>query len=566
MSVITQNTPDITQKINAARELSNRAYEDSIVKWHNFGEMFQAQVKEQGSRPYIIFRDGDKRTELSYKEMFDRCCRVADFMQNTLGIKEGERVGTVAYNHLDTVVVYYAAWLVGAVVIPFNAGDSDDRLTYSFNNGDVTAIFAMPDLCERVAGLKSQMPAVEHYVQINGENTAQDFVSMTDAEKYASPEYTYQNNASQETEALIVYTSGTTGNPKGVLLQQRQILVDSHCIADWYSLTPAKRALNVLPIHHVNGLIVTLVTPLYSGGSVVVNRKFSASGYWKCAAEEGVDWGSVVPTVLAFLCEAKGSEVGHDFSKFKFLICGAGPLTIETATRFENNFPVKVIHGYGLSESTCYSCYLPMDLPETERKEWLSAYGYPSIGVALPCNEMDIQTETGQSLQEDERGEIVIRGQNIMKEYFKRPDANAETFANNWFRSGDEGFYKTDNKGRKFFFITGRLKELIIRGGINYSPLEIDEVISRVPGVRAGMAVGFEHNMYGEEIGAYVQKEEGATITEADVIKGCASLPFTKRPKVVLFGEEFPVTATGKYQRLKLKPLFEKWKDVQFRE
>src|SRR5207237_3113349 len=160
-------------------------------------------------------------------------------------------------------------------------------------------------------------------------------------------------------------------------------------------------------------------------------------------------------------------------------------------------------------------------------------------------------------LPEDARGEIVIRGHNVMRYYFKRPDANRDTFAHGWFRSGDEGFYKTGKEGRSYFFITGRLKELIIRGGVNYSPFDIDEVLNAIPGVKAAMAVGFENDFYGEEIGASVQLEENATLTEADILAACREkLPFSKRPKVVLFGETFPVTSTGKYQRNKLKPMF----------
>jgi long-chain acyl-CoA synthetase len=152
-----------------------------------------------------------------------------------------------------------------------------------------------------------------------------------------------------------------------------------------------------------------------------------------------------------------------------------------------------------------------------------------------------------------------------MKEYYQAPEANEETFAHGWFRSGDEGFYLYDDQGRKFFFITGRIKELIIRGGANISPFEIDEVLMKIPGVNAAVAVGFENDWYGEEVGAYIQPKEETRLTEEDVLGFCRKhLPFTKAPKVVLFGNEIPVTSTGKYQRGKLKELFARWKEVQF--
>jgi long-chain acyl-CoA synthetase len=210
---------------------------------------------------------------------------------------------------------------------------------------------------------------------------------------------------------------------------------------------------------------------------------------------------------------------------------------------------------------------LPTDLDKNTYAHWMWECGFPSIGIPLPENEMAIHDESGNALPENTRGEIVIRGVNVMRAYFKRPDANASAFTHGWFRSGDEGFWRLGPDGRPYFFITGRLKELFIRGGVNYSPLEIDEVLNAIPGVKAAMAVGFENNFYGEEIGAYVQREPGATLTEAEVLAACReSLPFNKSPKVVLFGEDFPVTSTGKYQRGKLKERFARWRDAEFRK
>lgn len=197
----------------------------------------------------------------------------------------------------------------------------------------------------------------------------------------------------------------------------------------------------------------------------------------------------------------------------------------------------------------------------------MGEYGYPSIGIALDVNEMDIHTPDGKSVNEGERGEIVIRGVNVMKGYYRNEQANEHTFLNGWFRSGDEGFYSLDEAGRRYYFITGRLKELIIRGGVNLAPLEIDEIINRATGVKAGLAIGFENDWYGEEVGAYVQLKEGAEPNQDAIIAFCRKhLPFSKSPKVVVFGDDIPVTSTGKYQRNKLVHLFKEWKEKQFKE
>jgi long-chain acyl-CoA synthetase len=344
-------------------------------------------------------------------------------------------------------------------------------------------------------------------------------------------------------------------------------MVDAKGIVDWQAITLEQRMMCVLPIHHVNGLVVTLLTPQVYGGSVVLNARFQTEHFWRRIAQEDVQVVSVVPTLLAFLLErpelfeAEGGR-GGALAGLRHVICGAGPLTVELAQRFEDRFDVPIVHGYGLSETTCYSSFLPVDLSPDEHRAWMGEHGFPSIGMAVPPNEMAIHDPEGREVADGERGEIVIRGHNVMQGYFGRPEANAEAFAHGWFRSGDEGFRKDG-----YYFITGRIKELIIRGGVNLSPLEIDEVLNRVTGVAAGLAVGFANDWYGEEVGAYVKRAPGADVREEEILRACAhALPFHKRPKVVVFGETIPVTSTGKYQRRKLLDLFASWRAVQFRE
>jgi long-chain acyl-CoA synthetase len=368
-----------------------------------------------------------------------------------------------------------------------------------------------------------------------------------------------------EHEALVVYTSGTTGSPKGVVLTQRNLMADARAIAEWHGIGPDDRMMCVLPIHHVNGTVVTIVTPMFAGGSVVLNQKFHSSLFFQRIAAERVSIVSVVPTLLQFLLHESRDLPEPDISSLRHIICGAGPLTVELAMAFEDRFRIPIIHGYGLSETTCYSCFLPVDLSPAGHRRWLSDFGYPSIGVPIPPNEMAIHDPAGRALEAGAKGEIVIRGWNVMKEYYQNPEANEAAFSHGWFRSGDEGFFMTDDSGRAFFFITGRIKELIIRGGINISPFEIDEVLMNMPGVKAGLAVGFENDWYGEEVGAYIQPKEGVNLTGEEVIAWCRTrFPFSKCPKVVLFGDDIPVTSTGKYQRNRLRHLFAGWKTTQF--
>jgi long-chain acyl-CoA synthetase len=303
---------------------------------------------------------------------------------------------------------------------------------------------------------------------------------------------------------------------------------------------------------------------MYAGASVVLNRKFQSGTFFPRLAAEGVEIVSVVPTLLAFLVQADVDTGALDLARLRHIICGAGPLTCELAARFEDRYRVPIIHGYGLSETTCYSCFLPVDQDPEAHRAWMTEHGFPSIGVPIPQNEMAIHDEQGNAVAPGARGEIVIRGHNVMIEYYNNPAANEAAFTHGWFRSGDEGFHEVGPDGLSYFFITGRIKELIIRGGVNISPLEIDEVLNSHPGVEAGIAVAFENNWYGEEVGAYVRKSD-PDLREEDLLAYChEQLPFYKAPKVVIFGEEIPVTSTGKYQRNRVKSLFSAYRETQF--
>ncbi len=552
------------------------------------------------------------------------------------GVMPGDRVAALMGNDPRTVFLYFAAWTVGATVVPLNASEDDDRLRFILENAQAKALFARDEYVSRAESLCAALPSVAFAPVGAGwpgavaaltppalRATLSRFAGESEEQKQGvpvlpSPAWAGEGGLPEasrvraSTEALLIYTSGTTGPPKGVVLEQGNLLADAQAIAEWHGFGPGDRALCVLPLHHVNGIVVTLCAPLVSGGSVFLSRKFQAGTFWQTLASEGCTWTSVVPTILAFLCERaeaplapqvwgeetmqRGARLtlspdlgggqgggpspqqsaadhlpprigGPGGPLFRHIICGAGPLTTDLAARFDRTFGLRVVHGYGLSETTCYSCFLPVDLSPQEYAYWMTECGFPSIGCPLPVNEMAVHDDSGKPLPAEARGEIVARGPNVMRGYFGRPDANAQAFAHGWFRSGDEGFYRVGQDGRAYFFITGRLKELIIRGGVNYSPFDIDEVLNAIPGVRAAMAVGFDHALYGEEIGAYVQTEPGATLTEADILRACREkLSWAKSPKVALFGDTFPVTSTGKYQRGKLRPLFAAYADADFRE
>lgn len=602
--VNTTDTEALTRaNIHAAQHLEGIPPEHRLIPYRNIRQVLSMHAKVSSKATYMIHIDKDgQRESLSYAEFNARVHQVANFLHDDLGVRRGDRVATIGYNHSDTALIYFACWIIGACVAPQNIAEDDQRIAYILRNSEAVVCLVRGEFLERaeriIYGAESEnlgAPNIRVIVQVGGDPNPKypyfhDLIKnlpttyLGDGAPVKSSDDTIRINEATpdlDDEALLVYTSGTTGAPKGVVLKQYNLLVDAKGIANALGITGNQRAMCVLPIHHVNGIVVTLITPMYVGGSTVLTRQFSASQFWATIVSEKVNFVSVVPTLLQFLLEhgqaqqAAGNSIfggsinRRDLTHFRFLICGAGTLAMSLARNFEDSFGLPIQHGYGLSETTCYSCLMPIDITWEEHQSWLFDHGYPSIGIPVEPNEMAIfdAAGTGQMLPPGERGEICIRGHNVMMGYFKRPDANAETFKFQWFRSGDEGFYLEDARGRKFIFITGRIKELINRGGVKFSPFDIEEVLLEIPGVKVGLAIAFKNDYYGEEVGAYIVPEDNVKLDAERILDHCRQrMTWEKAPKVIVFGSEIPVTTTGKYQRLRLQPLFEQWEKTQFRK
>lgn len=606
--MITYAPPDelTQQNILQARSKDGIPPTHHQVPFRNLRDVLALHAKVSPHKPYLIaYDENGERSELTYGDFVARAHQIANLLYEDLGVRRGDRVAVFGHNHRDVVLIYMACWIVGAAIAPQNATEDDTRIAFILRNSEARLLFVLDAYLERAlhivrggAGGDGELgaPNIETLVQVGG-TPREGFVSFYDAVKSRPRTFLGDESGAKgadvalrdgnadaptlEDEALLVYTSGTTGAPKGVVLSQYNLLVDAQSISQWHAFTGNQRSMCVLPIHHVNGIVVTLITPLLVGASTVLNHRFSVQHFWERVAREKVHLVSVVPTLLQFLLdhadtlERSGETIyGHginrtDLAHFRHFICGAGTLSVALARAFEARFGFKIVHGYGLSETTCYSCFLPITLAWETHQHWMQAHGYPSIGCPIDANDMAIFSAdgSGQQLGAGERGEICVRGHNVMLAYYNRPDANRETFKFGWFRTGDEGFYLEDEQGRHFFFITGRIKELINRGGVKFSPFEIEEVLLSIPGVKVGLAVGFENDYYGEEVGAYIVLQEGATLSESDVLAHCRQvMSFEKSPKAVVFGTEIPVTTTGKYQRLKLRDLFSAYKSTQFKK
>ena len=547
------------------------------LPWGSFADFFTSRVYDRTliHRPFLTYCDDDTGAHdtYTYAQFGTMVREAAAFLHEHAGLRRGDRVATLLFNHDVTVIVYFAAWLSGFSVVPINVEEAPEKKRFILEHSEAAAVCCWHRDVEELMELQKDLPSLRHVIAVSKDGLQN--TSEQGRKEARSPSFTsssFSRAGSLDDEALIVYTSGTTGPPKGVVLTIANLLTDADAITEWHGFGTNDRLMCVLPIHHVNGTVVTLITPFYFKGSAVLNRRFKSNTFWRRLQDERVTCVSVVPTLLEFLLDANDDVGAYRLQDFSGFICGAGPLLKDTAVRFEDRFRFPIRHGYGLSETTCYSCFLPNDLAAEEHRHWIRDFEFPSIGVPLRHNQMAILDSEGQPLPELARGEICIRGGTVCAGYYKRDDANDEAFQWGWFRSGDEGFFLRDGRGRPFFFISGRLKELIIRGGVNISPLEIDDALKTHPLVRFAMAVPFDHRYYGEEIAGYVVLREGVPMPpEGELLKHCRRLlPFAKCPKAIVFGQDVPYTSTGKPKRLELKTDLASrlavYRDHQFKE
>ncbi len=546
------------------------------------GDLLERRAREAPDKPFLVFYDDDSRTRSDWtRQEFLVEVRQAAKVMADLGLVAGDAVATAdEFNHSDTLIVLCAAWASGILAVPLNLKEDDARLEYIMTHAGVKCLFVRDAYAQRVGPIARKAGAAT--IVSFGEDCVR---TVYDAEwgemMYSVDEEADLPPRELSTPAINIYTSGTTGNPKGVILTH-EMLYDAHGIAMHHGFGPSDAFMTAMPLFHVNAIVTTCLTAMWSGASVVLNRKWKPQLFWERVYAENVSATSVVPAMLKSL-----TDVGEDIEKlaglrerFRTIICGAGQLYVDVAEAFTSKFGIRIAHGWGMSETTCYSCFLPRDLSEKEYKAAIAFHGFPSIGVPIAHNQMGIldpdtgepcpMGELGKPVPREAWGEIVVSGRNVMLEYFHNEEANRKTFQYGVLQTGDEGFAVRDGKGRPFFFIVGRIKELIERGGEKYSTFEIDQLLRSIPGVENALAYGFKSQKMGQEVGAVIERRKdaaGAALDEPAVLAWfrAKGIPWEKSPKVVMFVEAIPKTATGKDQRLRFAPLFEGHYTTQFK-
>jgi len=492
------------------------------------------RAKNEPDKIYMIAPEPG--LSLSYGQLQEDSIRFGKYLAK-MGLKKGDKISFMLANGYQANKIFLGSMYAGFVVAPLNLQVQPSQLIYVLEHSDTQVVFYSEDHKERLMEAVSQVDREILLIEID--NSAENIIPEgEDLELFSLPEI------SEEDEALLLYTSGTTGVPKGVILSHKNMVAGGEYTSLAHELTPDDRALCSLPLYHINGEVVTSVTPLVSGGSVLMPNKFSTTSFWEYISEYGCTWFSVVPTMISYLCSATDLE-GKDFQldQVRFGRSASSALPPSLHKTFEEKFGISIVETMGLTETAAPVFSNPID-PKRRK------YGSPGPAVG---NTAKIINEKGEELPRGEQGEIMIKGDNVMKEYYKAPDITAETIEpDGWLHTGDLGYMDEDG----FVFVTGRIKELIIKGGENIAPKEIDEALYQHPEVLDAAAVGIPDDTYGEEILAGVTLQPGSNINEQELLDHCLELLGKfKTPKIIKIMDELPKGPSGKIQRLKLLDL-----------
>ncbi len=473
--------------------------------------------------------------ELDYAGLQKYCKRMATFFADN-GLTKGDKVAFMMGNSYQSSLIIVGAMYAGLVVAPLNLQSQYDVLKYVLDHSDCKLVFVTDFQHER---LLKALAEVDHPVEVVVmDKDAADILPSSCAEASSLPP------VEDEDPALLLYTSGTTGLPKGVILTNKNMVAGGQYVIQAHGLVPEDVALCSLVLYHINALVVSLMSTVVLGATIVVPHKFSVGEFWHLISDYGCTWFSVVPTIISYL--VSGSETqdkGYKLDQLRFGRSASSALPPSLHKAFEEKFGVGIIETMGLTETAAPVFSNPLD--PARRK-----YGSPGQAVGNIAKVIDSK---GDEVPRGTVGEIMIKGDNVMKEYYKNPEVTAQTLEpDGWLHTGDLGYMDEDG----FVFVTGRLKELIIKGGENIAPREIDEAAYKHPAVLDAAAVGIPDQHYGEEILLCVTVKPDCTCTTEELLDHCLEhLGKYKTPKVIEILDEMPKGPSGKIQRLKLPEL-----------
>jgi long-chain acyl-CoA synthetase len=433
------------------------------------------------------------------------------------GVGQGDVVAVKLTNRVELVLLLFAAWRLGATVTPVNPSLTEVEVARQLEDSG------------------ARLLVVEDGGRTTSSVLTLDVADLRDTDGGSDPTPYVETPAL----ALLIYTSGTTGVPKGVMLDHANLDAMAAMGRAALEVGPDDRCLLILPLFHVNGIVVSVLIPLLAGASVVIAERFNPNTFFTTIETERPTFFSAVPTIYSMLA-ALPDDVQPDTSSVRFAVCGAAPASADLLARFETRFGFPLVEGYGLSEGTCASTINPVS---GVRKAG-------TVGLPFPGQDLRIVDPEGSEVSQGESGEVVVRGPNVMRGYLGRPADTAAVIVDGWLHTGDIG--KVDADG--YLSLVGRSKEMIIRGGENIYPKEIEDVLAADPSVLEAAVIGMPDDTWGEVVVAFVQARPGSTINVEQLKRRCTdSLSGYKRPQAIHVLDTLPKNAVGKLDKKSLR-------------
>lgn len=486
--------------------------------------------------------------DTTYGEFDASVAQLASAMHG-LGIEKGDHVAFLLGNTPHFLLSLYATMRIGATAIPINPIYTPDEISYIIHNSDAKAVIAIDQLLPLVQNAASAFTTVEHYIVCETEQGTKEKVAQLPGELtnkvHLFSELIMQGKqdlapveVEEDDTAIVLYTSGTTGSPKGAMLTHKNLYSNARDVADYLGFQAGDRVVATLPVFHVFALTVVVNAPLVRGAEILLVPRFSPGDVFKVIREKQATVFAGVPTMYNFMYQYPEGQK-EDFDSVRLAISGGSSLPVALLHNFEDKFDVRVSEGYGLSEASPVTCFNPID------RERIPG----SIGTNIVNVENKVVNELGEEVPDGEVGELIVRGPNVMKGYYKMPEETAVALRDGWLYTGD--LARRDESG--YFYIVDRKKDLVIVGGYNVYPREVEEVLFEHHDIVEAAVIGVPDMDFGEAVHAFVVLKEGAEENIEKLTAYCAArLAKYKVPKHIEFLDDLPKNTTGKILRRSL--------------
>jgi long-chain acyl-CoA synthetase len=481
----------------------------------SLGKMLAESAGEYAERVAVIH--GDRR--ITYRELERAACALANHLRS-LGLGQGDKVALMLPNCPEFIIAYFGIQKIGGVAVTLHIQSTSYELRHLLGNSDTKCLITQGALAKRLEEIRDELPLCRHLITTNGLEEDSPFREII----VNGPFSTEIPELEGDDPAVMIYTAGLTGKPLGAVLTHHNLLTQSELLRSIAHCSEKDIGLAVIPFFHSFGAVANMLATLRIGAGVVLMERFTLDGIFGAIEKEGVTYVAAVPRLFLGMFFHEGAEK-YRIDSLKLCITGGAAMPADFIPAFEQKFNVKIMEGYGLTEASPVSSFSRLDMPQKPG----------SIGIPIPGVAAKIVDEEGRELPRESVGELILRGENVMRGYYKDEKATAQVIRDGWLHTSDLG--RMDGDG--YIFLTGRKKRMIITSGFNVYPREIEIVLGLHPAVQEVRIIGKEDLLRGEIVKAVVVKKPGMEIEERELLKHCRTyLSSYKVPREIEFVTE----------------------------